>query len=53
METRERILKVAKEMGKSAAEILMNLMDKETILSETVILNGNNMRESSIRGITI
>ena len=41
------------EMGKSAAEILMKLINNEAILSDTVILNGSlNIRESSIRAIT-
>lgn len=38
------------EMGKSAAEMLMKLINNETILSDTIILNGSlNIRESSIK----
>ncbi|GAB5473820.1 MAG: LacI family DNA-binding transcriptional regulator [Maribacter sp.] len=38
------------EMGKSAAEMLMKVIKKETISSNTIMLNGSlNIRESSIR----
>lgn len=38
------------EMGKSAAEMLMKLINKEAILSDTIILNGSlNIRESSLK----
>ncbi len=38
------------EMGKAAAEMLMELINNEEIISDTIILNGNlNIRESSIK----
>lgn len=38
------------EMGKSASEMLLKLINNETIVSDTIILNGSlNIRESSLK----
>ena len=38
------------EMGKSAAEILLRLINDQEVLEETVILDGTlNIRQSSLR----